>query len=108
MLFDELDRVIRGNVIDPALGWSGGSVDLERRVEVFPLANETGGVVETGALAALATHVPLADVSGRVAGGFDRGRAGFAVFRKVRLVVRDAVHVIVPSRHECRAAWRAQ
>src|SRR5688572_5147962 len=70
LLFQELDRVVRGDIVDPATGFFPLSIQQDGTIKVLTLSDEAGHKVETGPLA-LAVHVPLTTVGGLVAGLFE-------------------------------------
>src|SRR5262245_62146973 len=67
LLLDEFHRVIRRDIVDPAVRRRLFAVQEDRAVVVFALANEAGDVVESWPFA-LAVHVKLAAIGGVVAG----------------------------------------
>ena len=103
-----LDREVGAHVVEPALGGRGDTVDFERAVHEAPVANDARGVIEARTLAALVTHVPLADVGGLVTGGAQQRGVGDGIRRKRRAVVGDAVDVIVAAREKRSPARSAE
>src|ERR1035441_6716030 len=104
MLLDELDGVVGGHVVHPADGRCGLAVDLEWAIDVSPLPDEAGGVVEARALAALIAHVPFADVGSGVPSGAHEAGVGDAVGGERGVVVGHAVKMVVAASQERRAA----
>jgi hypothetical protein len=108
ILFDPLDRIVGVDVVNPALRGRGDPVDFNRAIVVTALANEADGIIKARALAALNAHVPLADVSGAITGGPQQRGVRDGIFREGRVIVGDAVEVVVTAREKRRATRRAE
>ena len=104
VLFDELDGEVGIDIVDPADRRRGHAVDLDGAIEIFALADEARGVIEAGPLATLAAVMPFADVGGFVASRAQEAGVGDAIQREGRVVVGDAVRVIVATGQIRRAA----
>ena len=64
------------------------------------LADKAGGMIEARTLAALVTHVPLAEVGGAIARGTQQSGVGHRIVRDWSVVIDDAVGVVVTPGEE--------
>ena len=108
ILGQELQGEIGRDIIHPARRLLRLTVDLERAIFVTALTDEARREVAARALAGLLAHVELADVAGRVAGLPQQAGVRHRVGREGRVIVGDAVQVVVSPGQEASPAWRAE
>ena len=75
LLIDELDRVVGGDVVHPALGGRVLAIHNEGAIRILTMSLVGGMVIEARALA-LTAHVPLAHVGRGVAGSAHESGVG--------------------------------
>ena len=104
---NEVQSIVRGDIVDPTPGFREVAVYLEGAVKVFPLSAETGRVVKSGSLAALVAHVPFSYKAGSVT-GFTQGASPVVhLTREIRKIRVDIMCMRIFSSQERGAARRA-